>query len=252
MKRQFSILLRLLIPLALSACGLSKTIPSPTPNPTVTPMPSEIVDVGGYALYYECSGQGSPTVILESGGGAGSSYWAAVTNGVKGTTRVCVYDRANLGRSDNVPGSRTYKDMTLDLQVLLEKAHIGDPYILVGWSMSGSLVRIFTDEHPGDVVGIVLVDSAHPGMGLRLLACLPPESADEPENIQWLRQYFNSMSDSNASSLKHPEGVDSRTSNQQFQNTGPLGDLPLVLISQAPNKPWACRCSLLRDPCQQK
>lgn len=236
MNRQFSLLLHLFIVLAslLASCS---TVSTPQP-PTPTPMPSGMVEVGGHELYYECSGQGTPTVILESGSGGDSSAWAAVKLGLAGTTRICAYDRANLGRSDQVPGPRTYHDMTQDLRVLLEKAHIGEPYILVGHSMGGMLVRIFADQHPGEVAGIVLVDSAHPDMGLHLLACLPPESADEPENIRYLRQWFTWMSDSS----HEPPFVDSEVqdtlvSNRQVRDVESLGDLPLVVISQAPNIP---------------
>jgi pimeloyl-ACP methyl ester carboxylesterase len=196
-----------------------------------------MVDVGGYTLYYKCSGQGSPTVILESGGGADSSYWGVVFEGVKGTARVCMYDRANLGRSDKVSGPRTFHDMTRDLQVLLEEAHIGGPYILVGWSMGGMLVRIFADQHPGEVAGIVLLDSAHPDMGDRLMACLPPESAGEPEKTQFLRQFLTWMSDSNGSSFPNVEGLNTRVNNQQARDVESLGNLPLVVISQGPNIP---------------
>jgi hypothetical protein len=77
-----------------------------------------MVDVGGYALYYECAGQGSSTVILESGGTGDSSDWAAVIDGLQGTTRVCAYDRASRivlqyhpadrpGRSSRVSGGQS-------------------------------------------------------------------------------------------------------------------------------------------------
>jgi pimeloyl-ACP methyl ester carboxylesterase len=197
-----------------------------------------MVDVGGYELYYECSGQGTPTVILEAGSGGDSSAWAAVIHGIEGTTQVCAYDRANTGRSDKVPGPRTYHEMTHDLQVLLEKAHIGGPYILAGWSMGGNIVRIFADQHPGEVSGVVLVDSAHPDNGLRLLACLQPEPADESENIRYLRQWFTWMSDSTHEPLsRDSEGINTLVSNQQVRDVDTLGDLPLVVISQAPNIP---------------
>jgi pimeloyl-ACP methyl ester carboxylesterase len=221
--------------LALLVIGCSSQAPV-SQLPTATPMPSGMVDVGGYELFYQCSGQGSPTVILEAGGGLDSSVWAAVIDGLEGTTRVCAYDRAGLGRSDPLPGPRTFEEMTRDLQVLLEKAHIGGPYILVGWSMGGMLVRIFADQHPGEVAGVVLLDSAHPDMGLRLLACLPPELAGEPENIQYLRQWFMWMSGSNESpSFTIAENVDIRPGNQQARAVSTLGDLPLVVISQGPN-----------------
>jgi len=219
--------------LILTGCSVFSTPQPPTP----TPMPFGMIDIGRYELYYECSGQGSPTVILESGGGADSSYWAAVIEAIEDTTRVCTYDRVNLGRSDSIPGPRTFQDMTRDLQALLENAHIGGSYILVGWSMGGSLVRIFADQHPGEVVGVVLVDSAHPDMGQRLLACLPLESAGEPENILFLRQFFGWMSQSNGSSFPNVEGVNTYASDQQARSVESLGDLPLVVISQGSNIP---------------
>jgi len=229
-KKRFLITL-ILIPLV---AGCSTFSGSQTPTPT--PMPSGMVDVGGYELYYECSGQGTPTVILEAGSGGDSSAWAAVIHGIEGTTQVCAYDRANTGRSDRVPEPRTYADMTHDLQVLLENAHIGGPYILAGHSMGGMLVRIFADQHPGEVAGVVLVDSAHPDMGLRLLACLPPEPAGESENIRYLRQWFTWMSDSTQEPLSgDSEGINTLVSNQQVRDVDTLGDLPMVVISQAPN-----------------
>jgi pimeloyl-ACP methyl ester carboxylesterase len=222
--------------LLLTGCSISLKSPPPTP----TPMPSGMVDVGGYSLYYECSGQGSPTVIMENGGGGAMSDWADVFDGIKNTTKVCMYDRANLGRSDSVSGTRTLYDMTRDLQALLKNGHIGGPYILVGWSFGGMLVRIYADQHPNDVVGVVLLDSAHPDMGDRLLACLPPESEGEAENVQFARQYTTWISDSSKGSpFTSGEGMgwDTRTNNQQARDVETLGDVPLVVISQAPNIP---------------
>ncbi len=189
------------------------------------------------SLFYQCFGEGTPTVILESGHGTDSSCWTTVVMDTWHTTRICIYDRANLGRSDKVSGPRTFQDMTRDLQVLLENAHIGGPYILVGWSMGGDLVRIFAGEHPGDVVGIVLVDSAHPDMGDRLLACLPPESIGEPENIQFLRQVFGWMSGLDELPSPEVEKLDNRVSIQQVHEVRTPGNLPLEVISQAPNIP---------------
>jgi pimeloyl-ACP methyl ester carboxylesterase len=160
----------LLLLVLLTACSA----PAPTSQPpTPTPMPSGMVDVGGYELFYQCSGQGSPTVILESGMGSDSSFWARVIAGVAKTTRVCAYDRANLGRSDEALTPRTFQDAARDLHARLGNARIGGPYILVGHSLGGELVHIFADQYPEEVAGIVLVDAAHPDMGPRLLAGLP-------------------------------------------------------------------------------
>jgi len=218
----------------LAGCSTSSHSLSPTP----TPLPSGRVDVGGHELFYTCSGQGSPTVILEAGGGGDSTGWEGVIAGIEGTTRVCAYDRANLGRSDKAPGPRTFHDMTRDLQVLVEEAQIDGPYVLVGHSMGGSLVRIFAHQHPGEVAGLVLVDSAHPDMGSRLLACLPPQSADETETTRFFRQWFTWMSDSSRQSpFTDSEVLNTLVANQEVRDVETLGDLPLAVISQAPNIP---------------
>ena len=222
-----------LLTLLLTACS------APTSQPlTPTPMQSGMVDVGGYELFYQCSGQGSPTVILEAGMGSESSYWARVIAGIAGTTRVCAYDRANLGRSDEARTPRTLRDAARDLHALLGNAGIGGPYILVGHSLGGELVRVFADQYPEEVAGIVLVDAAHPDMGPRLLAGLPPESADEPEYIRFYRQMFTWISDSNGSPYPNPEGWDTQAGNAQVNAAKPLGDLPLVVISQNPANPF--------------
>ena len=152
-------------------------------------------------------------------------------------SRICAYDRANLGLSDKAPKPRTFEDMTRDLHALLVNAPIEGPYILVGHSMGGMLVRLFADQYPEEVAGLVLVDSAHPDMGDRLLAALPPESADEPESFKAWRQYSNFLSASNGRELDNPEGVDAKTSNAQVRAVKSLGDLPLVVISRSPNNP---------------
>ena len=224
-----------LLTLLLTACSA----PAPASQPhTPTPIPFGMVDVGGYELFYQCSGQGSPTVILEAGMARESSYWSGVIADVEGTTRVCAYDRANLGRSDKARTPRTFRDAARDLNSLLGNARIGGPYILVGHSLGGELVRVFADQYPEEVAGIVLVDAAHPDMGPRLLAGLPPESADELENVITWRQLFTWISDLNGAPYPNPEGWDTMAGNAQVSATKPLGDLPLVVISQNPDNPF--------------
>src|SRR5512135_2297471 len=99
--------------------------------------------LGGHQLWFQCMGQGTPTVILEAGSGANSSYWVDVQSGGERTYRICSYDRANLGRSVKASKPRTYLDMARDLHALLTNAHVEGPYILVGHSMGGLLVRVF-------------------------------------------------------------------------------------------------------------
>jgi pimeloyl-ACP methyl ester carboxylesterase len=121
------------------------------------------VDVGGRTLNIDCSGSGSPTVILESGGGGYGGYgWRNVQEGIAKFTRVCWYDRAGEGWSDRSPEARSSSSVVQDLQELLQRSQVEGPYVLVGHSIGGEYVRIFTERFPTQVAGVVLVDSTHP------------------------------------------------------------------------------------------
>ena len=130
--------------------------------------PGELVDVGGYHMHLYCLGEGSPTVILEAGLNDFHVSWAKVQPEVAEATRVCSYDRAGLGWSEASPNPRTNEAMVEELHALLNNANIEPPYILVGHSFGGINARVFTRQHPEEVVGMVLVDSAHEEQGARL------------------------------------------------------------------------------------
>jgi len=121
------------------------------------------VDIGGRTLNIDCAGDGSPAVILESGGGGYGGYgWRVVQSEVSKFTRVCWYDRAGEGWSDPAPTTRNSATIVHDLHELLQRAPVVGPYVLVGHSVGGNYVRIFTARFPAEVAGAVLVDSSHP------------------------------------------------------------------------------------------
>jgi pimeloyl-ACP methyl ester carboxylesterase len=125
------------------------------------PPPGRLVDVGNHRLHINCTGEGSPTVILESGGGAWSLDWSWVQPEIAKVTRVCSYDRAGYGWSDPGPSPRTSQQIIWELQALLAGARVDGPYVLVGSSFGGHNVRLYTAKLPDDVVGVVLVDVSH-------------------------------------------------------------------------------------------
>ena len=127
------------------------------------PPPGELVDVGGYRLHIHCTGTGSPTVVIEAGLGDWSTSWGGVVQPeVAKTTRVCTYDRAGLGWSDAAPGPSDAAQFAKELHTLLQNANVPGPYVMVGHSLGGLIVRVFAHDYASEVAGVVLVDSMNP------------------------------------------------------------------------------------------
>jgi len=149
------------------------------------PPPGNLIDVGGFKMHINCMGEGSPTVILETLSGGTSSYWGWVQPEVAKNTRACVYDRAGRSWSEPDPEPITLARTVRNLHTLLVNAHIDGPYILVGHSIGGIYVRQYAAEYPEDVVGMVLVDSAHPEQFERF-----PEMLRESEAYLKMSSFF--------------------------------------------------------------
>lgn len=127
------------------------------------PPPGQLVDVGGYRLHINCTGTGSPTVIIEAGLGDWSTSWGGtVQPEVSKTTRVCTYDRAGMGWSDPGPLPRDAVHFAKELHTLLQNANIPGPYIMVGHSLGGAAVRVFVHDYASEAVGVVLIESMNP------------------------------------------------------------------------------------------
>ena len=227
------------------------------------PPPGQMVDVGGHRLHLYCTGTGSPTIVLEAAAPGWSLYWSLVQPEVAKVTRVCAYDRAGLGWSERGPLPRTGQRMARELHQLLKRADIAGPYIFVGHSLGGFVGRLYRDEHPAEIVGLVLVDAGHESemrqvefrtfvnagrsmlpviramtiLGIpRLFASvgsLPPFLSQQEEKVPekvramlragWLRtSYIRTLSD---------EGDALVETLEQVRHLGPLGDLPLVVLT---------------------
>lgn len=222
-----------------------------------------LIDIGGHRLHLYCVGQGSPTVVLEAAAPGWSLYWSTVQPEVAQVTRVCTYDRAGLGWSDRGPLPRTGRRLAHELHRLLERGGIPGPYILVGHSLGGLITRLYREDHPRDVVGMILVDAGHESemrqaefrsftnagksklpviramtmLGIpRLMALndqLPPlltgQEAKVPAEIRpmlragWLRTGYFATLSDESDALIETL--------EQVRHSGSLGDLPLVVIS---------------------
>ncbi len=127
------------------------------------PPVGRMVEFDGRRSHLHCVGQGSPTVVLEAGLDiSGSRAWATVQPRIAEETRVCSYDRAGILWSEPRSEPRDADRIAAELHDLLRAASVPPPYVLVGHSLGGLLVRVYEHHFPDDVAAVVLVDSSHP------------------------------------------------------------------------------------------
>jgi pimeloyl-ACP methyl ester carboxylesterase len=243
------------VAILLAAAGVSYQSLSEARGRRAHPMPGQLIDVGGYRMHANCTGAGTPTVILDSGLGDSYFSWHKVQPQIAQFTRVCSYDRAGLGYSDSSPRPRTSKDIAEELHMLLHNAGITGPLILVGHSMGGYDVRLYASLYRNRVVGMVLVDASHPEQQKRF----PPALNDL--DATWVREqeFFEFAMPFGLPRLLGFCGKDAerRAAECNFHNvregvaelkaisesaaqtaaTGTLGDLPLAVLSEDPETP---------------
>jgi pimeloyl-ACP methyl ester carboxylesterase len=191
------------------------------------------VAVSGYTLKlnYQCFGEGSPTVLVEAGGGdqpTPSGTWNAVILGVQPATRICIYDRLPV---------KTVEDGAEHLHLLLTTVPVEGPYIVVAHSLGGWYARVFTHLYPDEVAGLILVDTTvtSPEATIIYATAYPTFSPDESDSITKLR-FSEADIETFISTLPSIEGLDMIVSNDQVREAGAFGDIPLVVIAHTPGK----------------
>jgi pimeloyl-ACP methyl ester carboxylesterase len=185
-------------------------------------------DIGGRKLAFNCTGVGSPTVVLETGLGAESSEWQAVQQAIDPRTRVLRYDRAARGASDRAPGPRVASDMVADLRTLLKLEDIPGPYVLVGHSFGGLLMRWFALHHRDEVQALILVDSIHASQFDVFGPLFPPPVPSEARELTGMRRFWTGGWRSPDSTT---ENIDFMASLQEDRAIGGLGDLPIKVLT---------------------
>jgi pimeloyl-ACP methyl ester carboxylesterase len=219
------------------------------------PAPGQLVDVGGHRLHLYCVGSGTPTVILESGLGEAAAYWGWISAAVARDTRVCAYDRAGRGWSDPAGVGQDGVAVATDLHVLLDRASVSGPFVLVGHSSGAQYVRIFAGRYSEDVAGMVLLDGqpaeAFESLpifpmfykGFRRVSALLPSLARLGVGRLLYRAGFESLpatardmqrltySSARAARSLRDEFAELPTSLAQARSFQNLGDRPLVVVT---------------------
>jgi pimeloyl-ACP methyl ester carboxylesterase len=210
-------------------------------------------------MHLYCTGEGSPTLVLEAGGGDDALKWGKVQPELSKTTRVCSYDRAGEGWSEPQPGPRDADQIAAQLQALLQQGGVTGPVVLMGHSLGGMYIRDYASHYPENVVGLIFIDSSTPLQQDHGSAELRRELGDTP-NYQWYIWYVGEAvglprvvglcSKIDAGFEEHTapmyaegrcdvlvgeirkEIKDMRRSGEETIHTGPYGDLPILIFSQ--------------------
>jgi len=131
------------------------------------PPPGKMVDVGGFKMHLNCTGEGSPTVVLDNGLHFGAFGWNNVPPEIAKFTRVCAFDRAGVGWSEASPHGRGINQVNKELHDLLTNAGEQKPFIFAGHSLGGFYAQNYANNYADEVAGVVLIDSSHAEQTIR-------------------------------------------------------------------------------------
>jgi len=198
-------------------------------------MTSTLINLNGRRLAFDMqvhANAAAPVVVLEPGMLAESSEWQSVCKQTSAFASVIRYDRAGRGQSDPAPKPRTMQDLVNDLYLLLKAIPIQPPWLLVGQSIGGWIVRCLASAHPQDVAGLVLVDPTHECQFTKMSALLPPEAENESPSLQRFRSFWSE-------GYKHPEqnheGINFPSSIAAMSDYSLPLNLPVTVLTSGTN-----------------
>jgi pimeloyl-ACP methyl ester carboxylesterase len=195
-----------------------------------------LVSVAGRQVEVVRMGEGSPTLVLESGGGEAASQWAGILPELAKQTRVLTYSRAGFGKStaSTRPGSPQLS--VAELHQLLQALGESGPFVLGGHSWGGLLVRLYASTFPTDVVGLVLIDATHEAQFARYEAMKP--------GFKFADLLRSGVAKAPPAVRELYEQVIQVGTDQKVDGMTPLRDLPLAVITAVkpcpPEVSWTC------------
>ena len=225
------------------------------------PPPGKMYSVNGHQMHLYCTGEGSPTIILDAGSGLDSLIWGKVQPELSKTTRVCSYDRAGMGWSTPQPGPRDADAIVSQLHALLQQAGINSPIVLMGHSLAGLYIRAYATRYPEDVAGLIFVDASSPlledqlSAELRARTSIPKyvyysfvaafalgvprlmgECSAEPGFDGPTGKMTAELQCGELWSELWREITSIRRSGEETIKTGPYGDMPVLIFSRDPQQ----------------
>jgi pimeloyl-ACP methyl ester carboxylesterase len=190
-----------------------------------TPKTENMIDVGGRKLHCCVYGNGSPTVVLVSGLEAPQAYWNFVVPDLAATTTVMTFDRAGIGKSEIGDLPTHGEQSAKDLKVLLDISAVPRPYILVGHSYGGNVVRLFASMYPDDMGGLILEDTQHEDVLIELRKILKGKDLEAFEQL---------MIDMFSTPVNPKTEADYRSmTREQVRKSKALPRIPFVILTSA-------------------
>jgi pimeloyl-ACP methyl ester carboxylesterase len=249
-----------LVCVAIAAAGITYNAVSLRHYRKISGVPGKLYDVNGYTMHLFCTGQGSPTIVLDSGLGDDFTIWARVQPELSKVTRVCSYDRAGFGWSEPRPGMRDANAISAELHQLVAVAGVQRPFILMGHSIAGLYLRSYAAHYPNDLAGLVFVDGATPLQDDRVPRELVDIQNRQRREMPWQKLlmtlgWYRMKGDC----TEIPPGFESesvwikadscvpaqmttveneldaeRASGEETLHAGPFGSLPILIFSRDP------------------
>ena len=167
------------------------------------------------------AGEGTPTVVFEAGLGKGKDDWKAVFNSVAAQTRAIAYDRAGYGASEPSNESRDGRQIVQELRALLAAENLPPPYVLVGHSLGGTIVKLFARTYPDEVAGVVLVDARHADLARQCRQVGVLRFLYEPPRLMFLLSRKATRKEVKAAPVTM----------RQARQAGPFPTVPLIVVT---------------------
>ncbi|REC79305.1 hypothetical protein DRF60_05590 [Chryseobacterium elymi] len=99
-----------------------------------------------------------PILIFESGLGSGGGGYGSLFPFIQKSFAGIVYDRNGIGESEIDTSIKTDEDVIKRLHDLLGALKISPPYLLVGHSIGGPFIRLYSSMYPNEVCGLFFID----------------------------------------------------------------------------------------------